>query len=143
MLFVPRLSGRFGAAMTAILDVPASAITWILTEWEYEEVVDNVEARACGDFWTERIPLFRDYIVQIKGYMSSAEPYVNAGLPVGATTLLDLRLTATSANPFIALGGLCTRGRIFTPHNGPVTLEATIVSIDGSTGPSIDQTPST
>jgi hypothetical protein len=132
---MPRISGKAGSAII-------NGLTWICTEWEYEESNDNVEARAMGDFWTERIALFQDYTIQMKGYLSSAEPYVNTAIPVGGTVVFSLRLLATSTSAFITDTGLCTRGRIFTPHNGPVTLECTVVSTEGANpGPIFDTTP--
>ncbi len=129
-----RYSGRGGSVIL-------NGVTWVATEWEIEEISNNVEVPAMGDIATERIHLRKDWAGALHGLLSTSEPLSAALIPVGSEVSFSLRLLATSSSAFITDTGLVTSGRITCPVSGPVTLQADIKSSDGSASFNMDTTP--
>jgi hypothetical protein len=131
-----RLTGKAGA-------VTVGGTTWIVTSWSYSESVDAADIRAMGDTWTERVALFKDYTVEVEGYLSTTEPYAQLSTAgAGSSVAFTLKTESADTNPVVSDTGLCTEMSLETPHDGPVTVRCTIVSEDGAAGPTVDTSPS-
>jgi hypothetical protein len=130
-----RKTGKAGSASVG-------GTAWIVTNWSYEETTSTAEIEAMGDAFVERVAIRKDWTVEVEGYLSATEPYsqlTTAG--AGSSVALLLKTDSAHTNPVISDTGLCTSMSMEVPHDGPITLHCTVVSEDGSAGPTVDTSP--
>ncbi len=128
-----RVTGKDGA-------VVAGGTTFITDRWRYRERGISIGHSAAGDSWEQRSHLRKDYQAQVRGFQPRAEPYLVVA--TGEDIAFSLKALSANTNPFITDTGYGEEAEVEWPFDGAAILSATIVSQDGSAGPTVDQTPS-
>lgn len=131
-----RLTGKAGAAT-----IGGTAV--VLTGWEFESTSTNVESTAAGDVATDRTHIRTDWTATIRCVVAVTPPYdVHTDL-VGTESAIVLKVLTGDAAGIVSDTGLVQSARIVHNHDAPTELEVTVISSDGSAGPTYDESPAT
>lgn len=120
-----RYTGKDGSASIG-------GVAWKLTNWDFEVTSKSVEVPAAGDPWTERVHLRGDWRATVQGVMDVTTVATYMPAAIGSTAAIVLVPVAGGS---ISDTGIVTSAKYSSPIDGPITVEATIESSDGSAGP--------
>jgi hypothetical protein len=133
--------GIAGAAVAASVDGGVWNIK--LTEWEFEEKVEQAEDTAAGDLYVSRLATFGDFEATLRGEVPDAtnRHIINANeTHLGTAIAFALKEKSADANPVVAATAMAHTIRLKTNLKGIIEAEIRINSSEGI-APTHDTTP--
>ena len=138
------VTGKAGAITFGGIQANFRLLSWTLTVTS-----KNIETTAAGDTYTDRVHLTNDWKLEFEGQALDQAGWDLGQGNAAATPLVGTEAAATlkrksgDTAAYFSDTGLVTDIVVSHPSDGATTVRGTMMSSDGSAGPTFDDTPAT